>query len=161
VYKNRRLVVARPDPSRDATFSVAFLEPGLVAVGSTTVVRSAIDLAGGGPNVTSNGQIMNLVRELDTGNVWAVGRFDALASQGRLPSQLTSQLPPISWFSASGSVDTGVRGTVRVDANDEGSANNLRETVRGFVALAKLQTAMRPEWRPVVDSLNITGTGNT
>ena len=85
----------RPTPRRDATphsFAVAFMEPGLVAVGSTSLIRSAIDLhqAGNNPqtgveSVTGNEELMNLVRSLDDGNAWAVGRFDALGSHAQPP----------------------------------------------------------------------------
>src|SRR5439155_792895 len=64
------------------SLSVSFMEPGLAAIGSTKLIRSAIDLhrAGNNPrtgleSVTGNEALMSLVREMDSGNVWAVGRF--------------------------------------------------------------------------------------
>ena len=61
-----------------------------------------------------NDDIMTLVRSLDRGNVWAVGRFDALTSQANLPSSVASQLPPITWFAVSGHVNGGLLGDVRM-----------------------------------------------
>ena len=81
-YRGRRMFAARR--RRRRVSSLAFVEPGLVAVGSTALVRSAIDRKDGGGSVRTNDDIMTLVRSLDRGNVWAVGRFDALTSQAKL-----------------------------------------------------------------------------
>ncbi|HEY2153032.1 MAG TPA: hypothetical protein VGH34_19630, partial [Vicinamibacterales bacterium] len=89
-YKGKRLIVADVSnvadvPSRpDASFALSFIESGLAAFGSTTLVRSAVDLHNGGANpqtglesVTGNEELMTLVRSLESGNnAWAVGRFD-------------------------------------------------------------------------------------
>ena len=81
--------------------------------------------------------MMKLVRSLDDGNAWAVGRFDALSSHARLPEDVASQLPAITWFSASGHVNGGIRGVVRAETRDDEAANNLRDVVRGFLALGE------------------------
>jgi hypothetical protein len=75
-------------------------------------VRNAIDLKDGGQSLTTNDEMMNLVQSLDGGNAWAVGRFDVLASQARLPGGLAAQLPPITWFAASGYVNDGLSGVL-------------------------------------------------
>jgi hypothetical protein len=163
-YKGVRLILA---PQGDTTpidnhnLSAAFLEPGLVALGSATLVRGAIDLKSGGDNVTANEELMTLVRSLETGNVWAVGRFDALTSQTRLPNEVADRLPAITWFSASGHINGGLSGMLRVETRDEPSAENLRDVVRGFLALAKMQAGTRPEFLAMVDSLQLGGTGKT
>ncbi len=170
-YKGTRLIVADVHPNGDAsagtdtrrndTLSVAFIEPGLVALGSTPLVRNAIDLKSGGDNVTANEEIMNLVRTLDSGNAWAVGRFDALTSQAKLPSELAQRLPPITWFSATTHINGGFSGVFRAETRDEASATNLRDVVRGFLALAKMQVGPRPELQAMVQSLQLGGTGTT
>jgi hypothetical protein len=185
-YNGKRMVVANhlrnrdrdpdPDPSDSApaprnpshTFAVSFMEPGLVAIGSTALIRSAIDLhrAGNNPqqgleSVTGNEELMNLVRSLDDGNAWAVGRFDALGSHAKLPAAVSSQIPAITWVSVSGHVNGGIRGIVRAEARDDEAANNLRDVVRGFLALAKLQSGSRPELQMMMQSLEMTGTGKT
>jgi hypothetical protein len=149
-------------------FAVSFMEPGLVAIGSTSLIRSAIDLhhAGNNPqqgleSVTGNEELMNLVRSLDDGNAWAVGRFDALGSHTRLPEAVSSQIPAITWVSISGHVNGGIRGLIRAEARDDEAANNLRDVVRGFLALAKLQSGSRPELQMMMQSLEMTGTGKT
>jgi hypothetical protein len=165
-YKGKRLVVA--DVAEHPTgFAVAFIEPGLVGVGTSALVRQAVDLHQGGDNpqtgvasVTGNDELMNLVRSMDDGNAWAVGRFDALSSQ-HLPAGIMSQLPAITWFSVSGHVNGGIRGVLRAETRDEEAANNLRDVVRGFMALAKLQAGSRPEFQTMMQSLELGGSGKT
>ena len=149
-------------------FAVSFMEPGLVAIGSTQLIRSAIDLhhAGNNPqkgleSVTGNQELMNLVASIDDGNAWAVGRFDALGSHTRLPAAVSSQIPAITWVSASGHVNGGIRGIVRAEARDDEAANNLRDVVRGFLALAKMQTGAKPELQMMMQSLELGGSGKT
>lgn len=167
-YKGVRVITGVPQTSPDGTqagrmheLSVAFIEPGLVALGSSMLVRNAIDLKAGGDNVTANEELMKLVESLERGNVWAVGRFDALSSQAQLPDEIATRLPPITWFSASGFINGGVSGVLRAEARDEPSAENLRDVIRGFLALAKMQAGSRPEILAMVQSLQLGGTGTT
>src|SRR5688500_4385176 len=145
-YKTKRLILSDEMHGRSGQFAAAFVEPGLVALGSSTVVRMSIDLhqAGNNPqagieSVTGNEELMNLVRSLETGNASAVGRCDALTSRARLPENVASQIPAITWFSVSTHVNGGIRGVLRADTRDDEAANNLRDVIRGFLALGKLQ----------------------
>ena len=157
-YKGRRLFVA---PHDGAGLSVAFVEPGLVAVGGAPLVRAAIDRRNGGESVRANDDIMGLVRSLDRGNVWAVGRFDALASRANLPPQIASQLPPITWFAVSGHVNGGLLGDIRMETRDEESATQFRDVIRGFIALARMQADAHPELEQVLRSIQLGGSGKT
>lgn len=170
-YKGVRLIIS-PAGSADSTapqarprqgdaLSVAFIEPGLVGLGSALLVRNAIDLKTGGDNVTANEEMMALVKSLESGNVWAAGRFDALTSQARLPGGLAERLPPMTWFSASGHVNGGLSGVLRAETSDDTSASNLRDVVRGLLALATMQAGSRPEMLAMVQSLQLGGTGTT
>jgi hypothetical protein len=177
-YKGGRLIIAQagsadgatPDtrPRQRDALSVTFIEPGLVGLGSTQLVRNAIDLKAAGDkvtasedNVTANKKMMSLVNSLERGNVWAVGRFDALTSQARLPGDLAGRLPPITWFSASGHVAGGLSGVLQAETRDDESAGNLRDVARGLLALAKMQAGSRPEMLAMVQSLHLGGTGKT
>jgi len=171
-YKSHRLIVAdikrsvglpadtRPDTTSDG-FALTFMETGLAAVGSASLIRSAIDNQANGQNVTTNEEIMNLVRSLDSGNTWAVGRFDALQKQARLPAEVASRIPPITWFSVSSHVNGGITGVIRAETRDEESANNLRDVVRGFVGLAKMQMGSKPEYQTMMQAFELGGTGKT
>jgi hypothetical protein len=148
-------------PRSRQSHSVAFVEPGLVAVGHSTLVRSAIDHKNGGDSVALNEEMMKFVRALERDSAWVVGRFDALASQARLPDGVAAQIPAITWVSGSVDVNGGVRGVLRAETRDEPSATNLRDVVRGFLALAKLQSRAHPQIQAAVDSLQLSGTGTT
>jgi len=184
-YSGKRLIVAdpkardldpdatddsnrRPRSSHPTDYSLSFIEPGLAAIGSTSLIKSAIELHKSGNNpqaglesVTGNDELMNLVRSLDNSNAWAVGRFDALRTQARLPENVLSQIPAITWFAVSGHINGGLRGTLRAEARDDESANNLRDVVRGFLALARLGSNAKPELQAVMQSLELGGAGKT
>ena len=147
--------------SGQAAPGLLFLEPGLVAVGSPALLHRAIDLKDGGDSVTTNDAIMRRVRDLENGNVWAVGRFDALTARANLGQGMMGQLPAITWFSASGQVDAGIRAQLKAETRDDESANALRDLVRGFFALAKLQGGSRPELQSLLQTLQLGGTGQT
>ena len=141
---------------------LAFVEPDVIAFGTADAVRRAIDTkAGRSPNITTNQEVMALVRDIDAGNAWAVGRFDVISNRARLPQQLASQLPPINWFAASGHVNGGVQGFLRAEARDEMAAQDLREVVRGFLALARLQAGRDTQIRAMMNSLELGGDGRT
>ena len=176
-YSGKRLIVG--DATKDVnigdekkhlggSFALSFVEPGLAAIGSTKLIKSAIDLhrAGNNPqagleSVTGNEELMNLVKSMDDGNAWAVGRFDALRSQAHLPDNVSSQIPAITWFAVNTHINGGIRGMIRAEARDDIAANNLRDVVRGFLALAKLQTNSKPELQAMVDSLEVGGANKT
>jgi hypothetical protein len=158
-YKDTRLIVA-PE-HQGPPISVSFLEPGLAAIGTANLIHNAVDLKAGGPSITTNDDVMRFVRDLESGNAWAVGRFDVLASQTHLPLQVSEKLPAIQWFSASAQIDTGIRGVVRAEARDDEAGNALRDVVRGVMALVKLQVSSQPGLDAVVRSLELGGSGKT
>ena len=104
----------------------------------------------------------NLIADLEgSSSLWAVGRMDAIASQAHLPEQIASQIPAVKWFAASSSINGGLSGVLRAEARDEEAAKNLRDVIQGFLALAKLQVGAKPEFQPLVQSLQLGGTGTT
>lgn len=159
-YKGARLVVGSAQEGKP-TVSLAFLEPGLVALGSDALIRGAVDLKSGGSSVSTNDEMMGLINELGSGNAWAAGRFDALTSRANLPDGVAEQLPAISLFSASANIDSSIRGVFRAESRDDAAANSLRDVLRGFLALAKLQTSSHPELANMLHSLELGGTGKT
>ena len=149
-------------PQNSEKFSLAFMEPGLIALGSRTLVQHAIDLqVGGGASAATNDDLVSHVRAMEGGNVWAVGRMDVLRARAKLPDIVANQLPPITWFSVRGRIDGGLQALLSAEARDDESANNLRDVVRGFLALAKLQTSSKPEFQRFVQSLELSGAGRT
>ncbi|HZR23039.1 MAG TPA: hypothetical protein VFA59_05575 [Vicinamibacterales bacterium] len=169
-YKGKRLIVSDTvNVDKPRTFALSFIEPGLVALGTGNVIHAAIDLHNGGDNpqtgtqsVTGNEELMTLVNSLDTGNnAWAVGRFDALTANAKLPANISSQIPAITWFSVATHINGGLRGTLRAETRDEEAANNLRDVVRGFLALGKMSAGARPEMQAMMSSLQLGGDKKT
>jgi hypothetical protein len=142
---------------------VAFLEPGLIAIGEEATIRAAIAHgASGGRTIRDNQDMANLIGDLEgSSNVWAVGRMDALTSNASLPEPLRQHLPAVKWFSASSHVGAGVSGLLRAEARDEEAAKNLRDVLQGFMAMARLHAGQKPELAPVMQSLTVSGSGNT
>ena len=157
VYNGARLLTVEDD----GEWAVAFVEPDLAAIGEAAAVRRAIDTGAGGDSVTSNDELMELIRDVDESHTWAVGRFDEVARGGRLPQELAGQLPPITWFAATGSVNGGIAGQLRAEATTEDAATDLREVVRGFVALARLQARQNDELAALLNALQLGGDGRT
>jgi hypothetical protein len=166
-YKGKRLIVCPTGehdgaPIQTGSVTLAFLEPGLVAIGESSAVKTSIDAQLAAHSVTSNNEMMELVADISSGNnAWAVGRFDVLASHANLPEQVSSRLPQIKWFAAAGHVNGGLSGSFRAEARDDQSAENLRDVVRGFLGLARLQAQADPRSAAMVESLQLSGTGKT
>jgi hypothetical protein len=162
-YRGKRLLVLDVATHDQAhTGVLAFLEPGLVAIGDLAAVQRAIDARMTAQSVTTNNEMMDLVNDIErTNNAWAVGRFDVLASQANLPDQVARQIPAVKWFAAAGHINGGLAGTLRAEARDEQAAENLRDVVRGFLALARMQTQNDPKLTALTQSLELTGTGKT
>lgn len=160
-YKGKRMITRGAGKEGDGPqMAVAFMAPGLVALGEAATVKRAID-GTGTANITSNAELMGLVRDLDASNAWAVGRFDALMSHAKLPQGVAGQIPAIRWFSASGHVNGGLNGQLRAEARDEQAAQNLRDVVNGFLGLARMQAGDKPELQALVSSLQLAGSGKT
>jgi hypothetical protein len=155
-YKGTRLVT-------HDNFAVAFVEPGVVALGTPAAVQRAIDTkAAGTGNVTANEELMRLVHGIDDGTVWGVARFDALTGGIPLPEELKTKIPAISWLSIKGHVNGGIEGLISAEARDDVAAQDLRQVIQGFVALGRLQVGPNhPEISDFISSLQLTGTGKT
>jgi hypothetical protein len=183
-YKGKRLVTVsneshdqaeaneanqdQPDPARPHLrrnhhpMSLAFLEPGLVAIGSEAAIKSSIDAQLTAHSITSNDDMMELVSEIERGNnAWAVGRFDAIADQAKLPDQIRNQIPAVKTFAVMSHIDGGVTGTLRAEARDDQAAENLRQVVQGFLALGRLQSQKDPKITALLQSLQLSGSGKT
>jgi hypothetical protein len=153
---------ATPKAIKHRDGALAFLDTGLVAVGEQNAIKRAIDAQATGQNISGNVDMMKLVSDIEAGsNAWAVGRLDALRERQRLPEPVRNQLSAVKWFAATGRINGGVSGTFRAEARDEQAAENLRDVVRGFLALARLQAGSNPKYAGMLQSLQLSGSGNT
>ncbi|MGE3178320.1 MAG: hypothetical protein AB7O32_12710 [Vicinamibacterales bacterium] len=170
-YKGVRIITAprradpRPDgrgpggqPAASPTLALAFLEPGLIAFGEEGQVRRAVDTGRGGESVLANDQLITRIRPVEGQTLWAVGRLEGLPTE-RVTGGMLGQLPPISWFTASGRIDAGVKAHVTAETLDEAAANGLRDVVRGLMAIGRMQAGSRPELQALIQSVQIGGSG--
>jgi hypothetical protein len=142
--------------------TLAFLEPGLIAIGSEAAIKSSIDAQLSAHSILSNDEMMELVSDIERGNnAWAVGRFDAIASEARIPNEIRNRLPAVKTFAVMSHIDGGVAGTLRAEARDDESAENLRQVVQGFLALGRMQAQADPKIAGLLNSLQLSGSGKT
>lgn len=161
-YKGIRLVSSTRE--QDHGGAVAFVKPGTVVVGSVQSVRKAIDDRAAGRGIGSSADMMQRITEAKAGaNAWAVGRADTMVQHAAagLPQGLSSQLPALEWFTASGHFNGGISATLRTEARDEPAAKSLRDVIQGIVALGRLQAGQRPEMGVLLNSLQLGGTGTS
>ena len=173
-YRGKRLVLMRhearqqPVPGRDgvagdrSTGGLAFLEPGLLALGEVSAIKRAIDARATKANVTANTEMMSFVEQVQGGsNAWVVGKFDALSKTADLPAEIQAKIPAVQWFAVSANVNGGLSGTVRAEARDEKAAEDLRAVVGGALAAGRLMSGQDQRATAMLNSLQLTGTGKT
>ncbi len=157
-YEGKRLVSVEAGDA--GSLAMVFMEPGLVAVGDLSTVQQAISRGSSVSDITSNPEMMALLELVEDGsNAWAVGRFGDLSALGFLPDDVSAQMPAVSAFAISGRVTDGVSGSLSIEGRDEEAGQNLRDVLRGFLALATMQTTGRPELQTMLESLQISGAG--
>jgi hypothetical protein len=168
-YRGRRLVVASgfDGHALGSTQGVgqepgmAFLEPGLLALGRVDAIERAIDKVDQ-PGEQDKSALMGLVGDVrGTGNAWVVGRFDRLASNPNLPESVRSHLPGIEWVAVSADIGSGVRGFVRADAIDDQAGEQLRAVVTGALAAAKMFGGQDAKIEAALKAVQATGSGKT
>jgi hypothetical protein len=164
-YQGKRLITHHEEndkgDAKHEDMAVGFIEADLIAFGSVSSVQASIDARSSNRNVVSNNEMMRLVNELDNANAWAVGRFDAVAGQAGLPSEIAAHIPAISWFSVAGHINGGISGVLKAETKDEASAQNMRDVLKGLLALAKMQAGSKPGMQQLADSLILSGDGKS
>jgi hypothetical protein len=144
------------------TPAIAFLEPGVLALGDAPSVQRAIDAGSTGAELRKNTALMAVINDVrGTGNAWFVGRLDALGSQAALPSEIANHLPAVDVVAATVHINGGLRGSLRADARDDKAAEQLRDVVKGALAAGHLMTGSNPKVEAMLSSIQITGTGKT
>lgn len=173
-YKGVRMVVGRPAPYddngvardlndaqlRDDSMALAFLDTGFLAIGPEKDVKAAIDAKASGANAMANADLMKRVNAL-TGahNAWAVGRLDAIRNVGELPEEVKAHLPAVQWFAVTANINGGIATSIKAEASDDAAAENLRDVVRGAMAMGRLVGGSDPKARMLLESLQMGGTG--
>jgi hypothetical protein len=154
-------LITHVNSNGEPDMAIGFLEADLIAIGGYDAIRKSIDAKFGRNIVSVNGEVMTQINQLDASNAWAVGRFDAIANDAHVPTEIKQYLPAIQWFSAATHINGGVQGVFKVEARDEESAKNMRDVLNGLLALAKMQANSRPELKTMADSLQLSGDGTS
>jgi len=154
-YNGERLITFKDE------LGLSFVEPDLAVVGVPASVKRAIDTKASGRNVTENAEMMRLINDFESGNAWAVAHIEAVTSGNVIPQEIKQQLPAVTWLAVNGRIDDGLRAVIRAETRDEAAANNLRDVIRGFVALARMQSAQHAQFADLVNSLELGGQGTT
>jgi hypothetical protein len=163
-YKGKRVIVMH-EPADGAgadaaTGGVAFIEPGLLALGEISGIKRAIDTAAANTGVMKSADMMRFVSDIDNNSdAWIVGRFDAIAQNPSLPEEIRSHLPAVQYFSLNAHVNGGLRGMARAQARDDQAGEQLRDVVRGALAGAQLLAGQDPRLTTMTRSLQISGAG--
>src|SRR5690606_26476731 len=142
--------------------ALALVNANLVVLGKLDAVKAAIDRdLDGGSSILSDGEFVRMLENLENySTLWAIARTSALASTD-LRDEVASKLPGVKWVAASGYVNGGLRASLMAEASDDEAANNLRDVVQGALALARLHADGKPELEPLVQGLQVAGSGRT
>jgi len=150
-------------PRSDVGFSTAaaaFLDTNLLALGQLSAVHHAIDTGVSHQDITDNPALMKFVNEArQSGNVWAVGRLDAVMPADAMPDQLRAQLPKIQWLAVTADVDQALTGSLRAETTDAAAAEELRKVLNGAIAAAKLFAGANPPIASTLNSMQVSGQG--
>ena len=79
----------------------------------------------------------------------------------RLPSEVAGQVPPVRLVSVKANINGGVKATIRAETGDQAAADQLRDVVRGFISLARLQAAESRSFENTLKSIELSGTDKT
>lgn len=145
--------------------AVGFIQSDVIAIGQADLVRRAIDVsrneARDFKDVTANAEMMNLIGDTSSSTAWVVGQFEEISRRMRLPSAVTGQVPPVRLISVKADINGGVKAAIRAEAGNDAAADQLRDVVRGFISLARLQASGKEEFANVLKSIELSGTDTT
>jgi hypothetical protein len=161
-HKGRPVAVHRENGHE---LGVGLVAADLIAVGQLDLVRRAIDLSQAPldsvRNIMANADMMKLIRDSSGSTAWVVGQFDAVSRRMKLPPSVSGQVPPVRYVAAKASLNGGMKATIRAEAGDKAAADQLRDVVRGFVSLARLQAGERPGLDSALKSIELSGSDTT
>jgi hypothetical protein len=158
-YKGRRVLLA-PEGQGGGQPGIAFLEPGLLALGAIDRVKQSIDSAERGETITSNQELMKLITEVDrSSDAWIAGRLENVPGQQGWPDAVKNQLDAVQWFALSAGVDRAVTARLRAEARDAKAAEDLRSVVNGAISMARMMAGKDARFSGMLDSVQATGSG--
>ncbi len=150
-----------PAPSRPRGGGMAFLEPGLVALGSPEAIRRAIDTAESQDSVVSNASLMEAVNKVQNdGDAWIVGSPDVVAKSDQLPEMVRNQMASVQWFAFTAGVDDAVTCRLRAEARDAESGEQMRSAINSALAVARMLSGKDARMDSLLNSIQTSGSGD-
>ena len=155
------------ESGRGKAGAVAFLDDRTLVMGSRTAVEQSITAkAEGKGGLRGNAEMTALLEGVRPGSTfWMVGDQSVLSHMPKgLPAPGGSGesigLPPLKTVTVTGDLDPMLSFEATGEAADPAAAQNLADVVRGFVALANLQAAQKPELKQLASAVSITTDAN-
>ncbi|HET7745660.1 MAG TPA: hypothetical protein VFM29_00060, partial [Vicinamibacteria bacterium] len=147
---------------RGQTGAVGFLEENLLVMGSLDDVEKVIATrATGQGGIKSNPAMVALLENVRPGSTfWMVGDQSVLDRvRGNVPAPgggPAMALPGLKSMIVTGDLDPELSLEITGEAQDEAAARQLADVVRGFVALAQLQSSQKPELKQLASAVSVT-----
>ena len=161
-YKGRKILV-RSEGGHE--MAVGVVGSDLIAMGQADLVRRVIDLSEDASGVTddisTNAEMMTLIRDNAGSTAWVAGQFAEISRRMRLPRTVAGQVPPIRLVSVKADINGGVKVAIRAESGDTAAADQLRDVVRGFISLARLQAGDKQELENILKTIELSGSDTT
>lgn len=139
--------------------AVGFLEDDLLVMGTLADVEKVIATrATGQGGIESNPAMVALLENVRPGSTfWMVGDQSVLEKMpGSVPGNAAAALPGLKSMVVTGDLDPELSLEMTGEAQDEAAARQLADVIRGFVALAQLQSSRKPELKQLAAAVSVT-----
>ena len=147
-YNGKKMFVHREEGKE---FAVGFAGRDLIAMGQADLVRRALDGASGASgnarDITTNAEMMNLIRDNAGSTAWVVGQFDAVRRRMRLPNEISTQVPPLRLVSVKANVNGGMKATIRAEAVKKLVASVVNYQERSREIIEEMRAAVLFLWK--------------
>jgi hypothetical protein len=150
--------------SGESSGGVSFID-NLIVAGSLASVKQVIDrMAAPSQSVVDNADLMKQVRTIEAGNqVWAAGRFDTkmFGLPGAAPEKLGEVASALNAGTYQMRIDQDVHAKATGSFNSPEMAKAASDTLRGLLAMGKLQFAQEPTLTRLLDGASVEFNGQT
>jgi hypothetical protein len=158
-----RVIYTEDAPSEHAG-GVAFIDNVIIA-GSIPSVKQVIDrMAAPSRSVVDNAELMKQVRTIEAGNqVWAAGRFDPamFGLPGGAPEKLGEVALALNAGTYQMRIDQDVHAKATGSFNSPEMAKAASDTLRGLLAMGKLQFAQEATLTRLLEGTSVEFSGQT
>ncbi len=174
------------DEGRKGPSALAFIADNTLAIGTQSSVESiAANTAAPGKGLKANASLLKLVEGVAPGSTfWMVGDQSLLSGLSGPhqrnpapslrpasievgapaagpagpsgPENFLAGLPPLKSIVVTGDLDPVVSFHAAGEAADAATAGKLADVLRGFLALAQLQAAQKPEFKDLATAVSVT-----